>query len=261
MMKGRLRFLGSGGSMGIPVIGCDCAVCQSEDPKNQRLRPSAIIEIDGKVLLIDPGPDFRQQALKFGIDHIDGVLLTHAHNDHIAGIDELRVYYARQKQPLPLLLSNETYQGVAARFSYIFASDRRSQGLIVNFDLQLLDEDRGQVRFADLQLGYLSFEQAAMKVTGFRIGRFAYVSDIRTFPDTIFEDLDGVEVLVLSALRFTPSYLHFSIDEAVAFAECVGAKQVWLTHISHEIDHQTGNAHLPPHVRLAHDGLEIPFSY
>lgn len=258
-MSGKCVFLGTGGSMGIPVIGCSCDVCHSDNPKNRRLRPSIVVEIEGKTLLVDPGPDVRQQALQFGVDAIDGVLITHAHNDHIAGIDELRVYYMWRKQPIPLLMSRESYYDIAQRFPYIFHKDERSQGLIANFDVQLIEGERGTARFLDLDIGYCSYEQAGMKVNGFRFGDFAYVSDIRVFPETIYEDLKGVENLVVSALRSSPSPLHFSVDEAIAFTDRVGAKRAWLTHIAHELEHDSASAKLPDHVRIAYDGLEVPF--
>ncbi len=254
-----LLFLGTGGSMGIPMIGCTCHVCTSTNPYNQRLRPSALLTHQEKKILIDCSPDYRFQALRYGIVSLDGVIFTHGHNDHTAGIDELRVYRIRSKQAIPCLLSNETAEELKQRFKYIFMP--HGDKLISKFDLQILPAERGQVEFLQFPIQYFSYKQSDMKVTGFRFGSLAFVTDIRDYPNTIFEDLQGVDTLVLSALRMTPSHLHFSLDEAVDFATKVGAKQTWLTHLAHEVDHEKGNAYLPEKVRLAYDGLELPFDW
>ena len=258
--QGSLVFLGTGGSMGIPVIGCQCSVCCSDSPFNKRLRPSALLKIRNKALLIDAGPDLRVQALRLGMRHLDGLILTHAHNDHIAGLDELRCFYMYEKRPLPLLVSPETLDDIAQRFPYLFRGDPRTKGLVTQFSVQELEEDRGFTHFAGVRLQYVSYEQCGMKVNGFRIGDLAYISDIRKFPESIFEDLSGVKQLVVTALRHEATPMHFSIDEAVAFADRVGAEQTWLSHIAHELDHEATNNDLPPHICLAYDGMEIPFS-
>lgn len=257
-MKGHFLFLGTGASMGIPVIGCHCAVCKSESPCNQRTRPSGLLTINSKKILIDCGPDFRMQALKHHIEHLDGLILTHSHHDHIAGIDDLRVYNMRKKELLPCLLSKETERNLKHRYHYFFedASDK----LIARMHLQVLPEERGEVEFLDIPIRYVTYEQAGMAVNGFRFGDFAYISDIRKYPKTIFDDLKGVKILVVSALRLEPSPMHFSIDEAIAFVSQVGAEEAWLTHIAHDLDHEATNARLPPKIRMAYDGLELTFS-
>ncbi|MBA3957757.1 MAG: MBL fold metallo-hydrolase [Parachlamydiaceae bacterium] len=245
--------------MGIPVIGCTCSVCTSESPCNQRFRPSGLLTINQKKILIDCGPDFRNQALKHSINHLDGIILTHAHHDHVAGIDELRVFYMRQKQPIPCLLSHETTTDLRTRFHYIFKDLNPANTVTSRLDLQILEGHRGTTQFLGFPIKYFSYEQAGMHVNGFRIGNFAYVSDIRKYPNTIFEDLQGVDILVLSALRFEPTPFHLGIDEAIAFANKVGCQHTWLTHIAHELDHEKTNEYLPPNVRMAYDGLEISF--
>lgn len=247
--------------MGVPIIGCQCAVCSSDNSMNKRLRPSVLLTIQGRNYLIDAGPDLRTQALNYHMKMLDGVLITHAHNDHIAGIDDLRLFYKYRQKPIPLLLSQDTYRDLAARFSYIFGGDVRVAGLLPQFDLHLLANDQGQMDFADLKVGYISYEQAGMRVNGFRFGDLAYVSDIRNYSDTIFQELVGVKTLIVTAIRFTPSPLHFSIDEAIAFAERVGAQQAWISHIGHDLDHEKTAAYLPPHIHLAYDGLKIEFNY
>jgi phosphoribosyl 1,2-cyclic phosphate phosphodiesterase len=255
-----LLFLGTGGSMGIPAIGCRCAVCTSLDPHNKRLRPSALLQIGDTNLLIDCGPDFRYQALKYNLINLSGVVFTHNHYDHTAGVDELRAYYMHTHTLLPCLLSKETQDDLMRRFYYIFERDITYDKLLAKFSLKIFPEDRGETNFLGIPIHYFSYNQADAKVTGLRFGNLAYVTDIKSYPETIFEDLSGVDTLIVSALRFTPSALHFTVDEAVEFSRKVGAKKVWLTHISHEMDHITANAYLPEHIKLAYDGLRVPLS-
>lgn len=255
-MKGSLLFLGTGGSVGVPMVGCQCAVCKSDSPFNRRLRSSALIQLDHRQYLIDAGPDFREQALRHGISKLDGVLLTHAHHDHTAGFDDLRPIFYRMETPLSILLSNETAAEVQTRFSYMF--DQNELGRRNPLKLQLLPGQAGDLEFEGLPLHYLSFEQAGMKVNGYRVGNLAYLSDIRHYNTSIFDRLKGLKHLIVSALRYTPSS-HFSVDEAIDFAAQVKAEKTWLTHLSHELDYLSTNAYLPPHIRLAYDGLSLEF--
>lgn len=256
-MQGRFLFLGTGASMGVPVIGCTCSVCTSEDQKNRRLRSSGLLEIGSKKILIDCGPDFRQQALQHNLDHIDGLLITHIHHDHTGGMDELRAITMHQKEPLPCISSGATANDIKKRYDYLFKT--HEDRLVSNIQLIVLKEERGVFDFQGIDIQYMTFKQADIKVLGFRIGSFAYLSDIKTYPDTIFKDLLGVETLVLSALRYTPSLLHLSVDEAVDFARAARAKMTYLTHISHDLDYLKTNAYLPKEVRLSYDGLSFPF--
>ncbi|MBA3721174.1 MAG: MBL fold metallo-hydrolase [Parachlamydiaceae bacterium] len=258
-MKGQLLFLGTGSSTGIPVISCTCPVCQSNSPLNKRLRPSALLKIGKQQFLIDAGPDLRQQALRYQITKIDGVLLTHAHHDHTAGIDELRVYHFRSKKSVPVLLSKETADDIKRRYDYIFHEHFIDDKLVTKLDLKILTHPTGKITFEGIPIQYMSYEQGKMPVNGYRIGDFAYLSDIRHYPPDIFDHLIGVKTLVISALAREPTHLHFSVDEAIAFINKVGAKKGYLTHISHDLEHDQINAILPPHVRLSYDGLEIDF--
>lgn len=258
MKQGKLLFLGSGGSMGIPVIGCDCEVCKSPSPKNNRLRPSALITLNDKKILIDTGPDLRQQALRYNINNIDAAIITHVHNDHTAGFDEVRVFYMRHKKVLPCLASKFTADDLKNRFAYIFENTDKEK-LVPKIDFKILESDRGVVDFLGYSIGYVTFEQAGIPVNGFRFGNLGFISDIRKYPETIFEDFHGIDQLVLSSLRQEYSPLHFNIDEAIEFAQKMGAKQTWLTHIAHEVDHEKTNALLPEGFQLAYDGLEISF--
>lgn len=243
--------------MGIPVIGCHCPVCHSESPCNQRLRPSGLLTIGNKKLLIDCGPDFRLQAIRHHIDTLDGLILTHAHHDHIAGVDELRAYFIDNKDALPCLLSQDTARDLKIRFPYIF--HEKNSKLISRLILHILEQKEGEAVFEGIKIRYITYEQTGMQVNGFRFGNFAYVSDIYHYPESIFSALEGVETLVLSALRHTRSYAHFNIEEAIQFANRVGATCTWLTHIGHELDHEATNACLPHNVRMAYDGLELTF--
>lgn len=255
-MKGKLLFLGTGSSVGVPIIGCKCAVCQSNNRLNKRLRPSALVTFENKRFLIDVGPDFRQQALTNQISDVDGILFTHSHYDHSGGIDELRVLAYLQKKPLPILLSNETYEDIKKRFFYLFPPFDKGPS---KFDIHLLPSNEGSIQFEESEIRYISYVQANMLVNGFCFGSLAYLSDIREFSPSIFDHLRGIDTLVISALRYESTALHFSVEEAIYFINKVGAKRAWLTHLSHDIDHEGGNALLPPHIRLAYDGLEIEF--
>lgn len=244
--------------MGIPVIGCTCAVCTSTSPFNKRLRPSGLLTFGQQNFLIDAGPDFREQALRYKINQLDGALFTHAHHDHTAGIDELRAYYMYTKQPMPCLMSQDTFVDLKTRFGYIFDEMKVGQ-LVPRLNVQLLENSRGATTFVGHQVRYFTFQQAGMGVNGFRFGNLAYVSDICDYPESIFEDLQGVSHLIMSALRFTPSPMHLSIDEAIDFSKRAGAKNTWFTHIAHEVDHARAEEYLPPNIHIAHDGLVIRF--
>jgi phosphoribosyl 1,2-cyclic phosphate phosphodiesterase len=254
-------FLGTGGSAGVPMIGCKCQVCISTDPRNRRLRPSGIIKENGKTLLIDSGPDFREQALKYDIDHLEGVLLTHSHFDHVAGLDELRAYYLRYRKNLPILVSKTTMEDLKRRYDYLFREKSWGMSLAAQLEFQVLENTRGETVFCGIPLQYVTYEQGGMQVNGFRFGPFAYISDIRNYPETLFKDLAGVEVLVVGALSHAPSMMHFSINEAIEFSRIVGAKETYFTHISHELEHLTTNEDLPQGFALAQDGQRLVFNY
>ncbi len=256
-MKGEFTFLGTGGSAGIPVIGCRCAVCTSTSPYNRRLRSAGLIQVEGKHFLIDAGPDLREQALTREINHLDGVLLTHAHADHTGGIDDLRSYYFLTHEKLPCALSSETFEEVKRRYHYMIQPHVTGKSLSAQLDFHVLSSDAGEFSIGGASFQFFSYYQVDMKVTGYRWGNFAYVSDIRQYSDEIFSHLKGVEVLVLSALRPVPTAMHFSVEEAIAFSRRVGARTTYLTHIAHDLEYAQTNALLPPDVRLSYDGLKI----
>lgn len=260
MISGTLQLLGTGGSLGVPVVGCHCEVCRSSNPKNRRLRSASLLTVGNKRILIDAGTDLRTQALTFGVEKIDALLITHPHQDHVGGMDDLRAYFFHHPESIPCYLSESTYNDLKIRFHYMFDPEMRRAKLVPNLDIQVLDQLRGQFTCVGVPIRYFTFWQVGMPVNGYRIGDIAYLSDIKEYSDSIFEDLQGVQTLVISALRFIPAHMHFTIDDAVEFANRVGAKRVWLTHMSHELDHDKVEQLLPSHIRLGYDGLVIPFT-
>ncbi len=245
--------------MGSPVVGCQCAVCKSKQLKNQRLRPSLLLTINKKRYLVDVGPDFRQQALRHNINDLDGILLTHSHYDHIGGLDELRIFYFLHKKKLPCLISKETFQELQDRYHYLLRPLDSNRSICAQLDFHQLDGDEGSTSFDGLKLDYFSYTQAQMKVSGFRFGDFAYVTDIKEYDASIFNHLKNLNTLVVSALRQTPSPVNFNIDQAIEFGLKVSAKQTYFTHLSHDIDHDECNQSLPPGFSLAYDGMQQNF--
>lgn len=256
-MEASFQFLGTGASAGVPLIGCKCRVCTSSSPKDNRFRPSGLIRTQGKAILIDIGPDFRSQALAFGLDRLDGLLLTHTHYDHIAGIDEVRIFNVREKKSLPCLLSQDSFEEMQKRYHYLF----KQGGLSAQLDFYPLKEEMGEVEFLGIRIGYCSFYQTSMKVTGFRIGDFAYISDVQKYDDSIFQLLQGVKKLVLSALKPEASPFHLSFEEAIQFSRKAQAEETYITHVSHFVDHESMNALLPPNMQVGYDGLTLEFQW
>ncbi|MBM3191303.1 MAG: MBL fold metallo-hydrolase [Chlamydiae bacterium] len=239
--------------MGIPMIGCNCPVCLSSSPYNQRTRAAALLRVQGKNILLDAGPDIRQQALKYGLTHIDGLLITHTHYDHIGGLDDLRAYHYRDQLSLPCLASEESYEDLKTRCGYLL------KGKKPLFSFKILEQERGEVDFLGLRLRYFSYAQTGMKVTGYRLDNFVFMTDIKEYSEEIFEEIQDCEVLVLSALEWKPTRAHIGIQEALEIAGKVKAKKVFLIHIGHELEHEETHQKLPQFVRLAYDGLTITF--
>jgi phosphoribosyl 1,2-cyclic phosphate phosphodiesterase len=261
MSAGRFLFLGTGGAAGVPQIGCHCDVCRSKDPLNKRLRAAGLITLGKSHILIDAGPDLREQALTYHISDLAAVLLTHSHADHVAGIDDLRPYYFLHKKKLPCVLSNETYAEVKIRYHYLLEAISSSKSISAQIDFQVLPSDFGVYKVEGAEITYFSYYQVGTKVTGFRLGGFAYVTDIRTYSEQVEKALQGVDVLVLSAPRRRENHAHWGLDEALAFSRKVAAKKTYVTHITHDLEHHALSQELPQEVSLAHDGLEIAFTY
>ena len=262
-MQARLTFLGTGTSMGVPTVGCDCAVCTSSDPRDQRLRPSVLVrwtaaEAAGceRVVLIDTGPDFREQALRQQLRHVDAVLYTHSHADHILGMDDLRplsFVAARQGGSIPLYASAET----AAVLEHVFDYTLSPSATYINRARVELKPLGDRTRVQEAQFVRVPVMHGELEISGFRFGNAAYLTDVSAIPETSFDLLRGVDTLVLPALRYKPHPSHATVEQAVGWAARIGARQTWLTHIGHDLGHASTNEGLPPGVNMAYDGLEV----
>lgn len=251
-------ILGSGTSTGIPVVGCECAVCRSDDPRNQRTRCSALISYGRHNILIDTATDLRQQALREDIRHIDAVLYTHSHADHMHGIDDLRGFNLRNKDPIPLYGSPRTLERVRDNFNYIFA-DVETPSYVPRLSLNAVET---AFQLFDLTIVPIPLHHGGMQAYGYRCGPFAYLTDCNGIPEESLPQLENLELLVLDGLRFKPHNTHFNIPQAIEMAQQIGARQTLLTHLSHEVDHPRHDPQLPTGIAFAFDGqrftLEIP---
>ena len=254
-MEDRLKvtFLGSGTSLGVPEIGCNCEVCTSGEPKNNRLRPSVLIKCNNMSIIIDTTPDLRMQALKYNVDKIDAILYTHNHADHVFGLDDIRRFNFIQGKPIPCYGSEKTIKWIRNTFSYIL-EDNRYKFFLPKIDFNVIN---GRFHVGDCEVVPIELMHAQMVVLGFRIGRFAYLTDCNAIPDKSRELLAGLDLLVLDALRRNPHVAHFSLPQAVEEAHKTGAKRTVFTHISHELDHYKINEQLPENMELGYDGLVI----
>ena len=253
-----LTFLGTGTSVGVPVIGCGCAVCRSQDPRNQRLRASILLRAGALSLLVDAGPDLRTQALREGLRELDAVLYTHGHLDHVAGFDELRAFCWRRTEPLPMFGTAECLETLKTMFGWAFAPDNIHHGY-VKPDPRVV---KGPFRLGNLRVTPLPVEHAAVATIGYLFEHpgarsLAYLPDVKRIPAATMNLFRGVDVLVLDALRPAPHPTHFSLGEALAAAAAAGAGETWLTHLGHENEHTALAAALPPGVRVAWDSLKV----
>jgi len=246
-------MLGSGTSTGIPVVGCRCPVCTSSDPRDRRLRPGLKLELAGGTVVVDTSPDFREQALRFGIERVDAVLYTHSHADHVFGLDDLRVFNFRQRATIPCFGSPTTMRRLRQIFSYVFEQGQLGGG---KPRLELAEVD-GPFEICAETVIPIPVWHGEMPVYGYRVGDFAVVTDVNRIPEESFAKLDGVETLVLSALRYTPHSTHYTVAEALEVAARIGARRTLLTHIAHEIEHARPQVALPPGVEFGYDGCVV----
>ncbi len=253
----KVTFLGTGTSQGVPIIGCDCEVCSSTDTKDNRLRPSILLTHQNINLAVDVGPDFRQQMLRAGISTLEAVLLTHEHNDHIIGLDDVRPFNFRSKKDMPIYATLPVQNQLKERFDYIFSSNYPG---IPQLELHTIEH--AQV-FEVEGISILPIEvlHGRLPVLGFRFGEFTYITDAKTISEESLAMISGSKYLVLNALHHNSHYAHLNLEEALAMAKQVNAEHTYLTHISHHMGLSVEiGKQLPANVSLAYDGLELEFN-
>ncbi len=257
-MKATLTVLGSGTSMGVPTIGCDCAVCTSPDPHDRRTRPSIMVQWNGHTVLVDTTPDFREQAIRERINKIDAVLYTHGHADHILGLDDVRpLSFPRVTGggKIPLFATESTAQVLRHVFRYIFEGDYKYGGLA---QVELRDVN-GPIEIGGASFIPLTVHHGDFPIEAYRFGSAAYLTDFSSVPDETMRQLEGLDILFLDALRHHPHPTHSSVEQSLKIVEQLKPKRAFFTHISHDLPHEETNASLPDNVRLSHDGLKLEF--
>lgn len=250
----KVTFLGTGTSQGIPVIACGCNVCTSTDPKDNRLRVSVLIETEGKVIVIDSGPDFRYQMLRAQVKHLDAVVFTHEHKDHVAGLDDIRAFNYFQKTNMDVYAHSRVQQALMREFSYAFA-EHKYPG-VPQINLKEIKNERFEV--AGVEFIPIEVLHHKLPVFGYRIGDFTYITDAKTVSEVERTKIKGSKILVVNALQSEKHISHFTLNEAIEFAGEMGAEKTYFTHISHRLGkHKDVSKLLPPTIELAYDGLVL----
>jgi phosphoribosyl 1,2-cyclic phosphate phosphodiesterase len=248
-------FLGTGTSQGVPVIGCPCAVCHSKDPRDHRLRTSMLVRQGGQSLVIDVGPDFRQQMLRERQSSLDAILLTHEHNDHVAGMDDVRPFNFMQQRDMPVYGTQQVLGEIRARFAYAF--DANPYPGTPRFELKAIWPDRN-FSVGGMEVVPILADHGGVPVLGFRFGQLVYITDAKTIAPEERQKIRGARILVLNALRIKPHYSHLHLDAAIELARDCGVEETWFTHISHDMGlHRVMAAMLPPGFGLACDGQRL----
>ncbi|MCX2574857.1 MBL fold metallo-hydrolase [Pedobacter sandarakinus] len=251
----KITFLGTGTSQGVPVIACNCEVCLSEDHRDNRLRTSILIETEDKTIVIDSGPDFRSQLLRAHVKDLDAVLFTHEHKDHIAGLDDIRPFNYLLHKVIDVYATSRVQEALKREFHYIFA-DTRYHGLPQIKLHTLVGGD--DFTIGNSTISPIEVMHYKLPILGYRIGDFTYITDAKTISDESIRKISGSKILVINALQREPHISHFTLDEAIAFAQLVGAGTTYLTHISHNLGlHAEVESLLPPNIKLAYDNLKI----
>jgi phosphoribosyl 1,2-cyclic phosphate phosphodiesterase len=250
----QLIFLGVGSSAGTPVIGCECKTCISNNPRNKRTRSSsAIILDDGRVILIDTGPDLRTQSLREGLNRVDAVLYTHTHADHIHGIDDLRAFCQLQKQQIPLYGNQQAMEHIRSKFAYTLREP------IDFWDLPILSVNQVIEPFelCGKRITPIPVKHGRSEIFGYRIGNMAYITDVSEIPEASLELLDGLDVLLLDCLQYKPHHTHINLEQSLAYANRISAKSTYLIHMTHEMEYEALSQQLPASVHVAFDGLKL----
>ena len=250
----KITVLGSGTSVGVPTIGCHCDVCTSADPRDNRLRPSILVSYEGRNVLIDTTPDFRTQALRARMARLDAVIFTHAHADHIMGLDDVRPFNFRQRGQIPIFASPETMEALRRCFRYIWDEGPRESN-VPQLEPRLLDGEPFDV--FGLQFLPIPILHGSQTIYGFRFGSAAYLTDHSEIPAASMERLHSLDVLFLDALRYKPHPTHSTVDRSQKTVERLAPRRAFFTHICHDLGHERAESLLPPNIRLAYDGLEI----
>ena len=254
MNKTRLTFLGTGTSQGVPMIGCGCEVCRSTDPRDQRLRASVLVEHEGLNILVDAGPDFRQQMLRENVSHLDAILLTHNHKDHTGGLDDIRAFNYLEKKATQIYC--EKYVEDSLRMEYSYAFEENKYPGAPEWRVHTIDERPFEIE--GVKIVPIRGRHYKLPVLGFRFGNIAYCTDMNHIPEEEFEKLKGLEHFVINCVRRGHHISHFALEGALKVAEKVGARHTWLTHLSHQLPrHEELTAELPENVLPAFDGLTI----
>lgn len=249
----RVTFLGTGTSHGVPMIGCDCPVCTSSNPYNKRTRSSVLIEVDGINILVDTGPEMRIQALRENIRNVDAIVYTHAHADHLFGLDDVRRFNDISDKPMPCYGSVRTLDCIRRAFAYVFQTTQIGGG---KPQLDLVEVD-GPFEVMGVQITPIPIFHGALSIFGYRIGDFGYLTDCSRIPESSEELLQDLDTLVLGVIRHEPHETHFCVSEALAIVQKLKPRRAFFTHIAHRLDHDQTNRALPPDVQLAYDGLKI----
>lgn len=249
----KLTFLGTGTSTGVPTLGCRCSTCTSEDPRDRRTRSSVLLEYNGRVVVIDTSPDFRQQGLREGMCRLDAVVFTHTHADHVFGLDDVRVFNMRQKEAIPIYADPPSMANIRRIFDYVFRANYAPGG-IPQLDPRLI---AGPFELWDARFIPLPVWHGELPVLGFRFGNTAYITDFSVIPEQTLALIEGVDVLILDALRQKPHPTHSTLAQSLAIVERINPNRAFFTHIAHEVAHEATTATLPAGVQLAYDGLKV----
>jgi phosphoribosyl 1,2-cyclic phosphate phosphodiesterase len=252
----KITVLGSGTSQGIPIITCDCEVCRSTDARDRRLRTSILIETNETTICVDAGPDFRYQMLRANVKKLDAILITHEHKDHIGGLDDARPLIFVQKSPMRVYASREAQEEIKREYSYAFANEDERYPGVPTFDLIEITQE--PIKINDLTIEPIKLKHYTLTSYGFRIGDFAYITDLSELSEEAFQKLIGIKYLIIEALRRKEHYSHINLSQAIEIAQRLNVKKAWFTHVSHEMGKTADvNQTLPENMMLAYDGLEI----